>query len=134
MNIVSFSPQVNNEYLKMLPLRCLSLCTCVLELNIHAHVIYILFCFLQTQTDMHFFVCRAARVYVRSFRSSLCRFHQCHLSIGKSWPDSENSSPFHREPSIIPHRIRKKKEGEGESSREGLLFYFLMLAHISTII
>lgn len=42
-----------------------------------------------------------------------------HLFVGTPLPVSGNSPPFHRELSIIPHRIRDKDERrrEGESSR-----------------
>lgn len=45
-----------------------------------------------------------------------------HLFVGTPLPVSGNSSPFHRELSIIPHRIRDKDErpSEGESSRGGI--------------
>lgn len=45
-----------------------------------------------------------------------------HLFVGTPLPVSGNSPPFHRELSIIPHRIRDKDErpSEGESSRGGI--------------
>lgn len=45
-----------------------------------------------------------------------------HLFIGTPLPVLGNSLPFHRELSIIPHRIRDKDErpSEGESSRGGI--------------
>lgn len=47
--------------------------------------------------------------------------HPYHLFVGTPLPVSGNSPPFHRELSIIPHRIRDKdgRPSEGESSRGG---------------
>lgn len=81
--------------------------------DIHAHTLFFM------QAHVHTYVCVKGCLCQNNLhiRSSYCRFHPYHLYIGTPWSDSGNSPPFHREPSIIPHRIRDKKKKEREREK-----------------